>query len=192
MKKALIAILAAALLLFGLSFALQGVAQENAQKEHLWLMETLLPGGTDFQKVPYDGEDAAIRSVNKCEAGYVIETLTRGYADDITVYVGLTKDGTVTGLVSYRAHETPGLGSKILTDHEFLSQFLNKSGSFTVGAADAFSGATAETQSAGEEISVDGISGATVSSKAVARCVNSAIAYVTGSDAVSSATSWGG
>ncbi len=192
MKKALLTILAAALLLFGLSFALQGVAQKNAQKEHLWLMETLLPGGTDFQKVPYDGEDAAIRSVHKCEAGYVIETLTRGYADDITVYVGLTKDGTVTGLVSYRAHETPGLGSKILTDHEFLSQFLNKSGSFTVGAADAFSGATAETQSAGEEISVDGISGATVSSKAVARCVNSAIAYVTGSDAVSSATSWGG
>ncbi len=192
MKKALIAIFAAALFLFGLSFALQGVARENAQKEHIWLMETLLPGGSDFQKVSYDGEDTAIRSVHRCEAGYVIETATQGYADEIILYVGLTKEGTVTGLVAYSAHETPGLGSRILTDHEFLSQFLNESGSFTVGTADAFSGATAQTQSAGEEITVDGISGATVSSKAVARCVNSAVAYVTGADAVSSATSWGG
>ena len=77
----------------------------------------------------------------------------------------------------------------------FLSQFLNKSGSFTVdtGSADAFSGATATaTESAGEEIGVDAISGATVTSKAVVRCVNSAVAYVTGADAVSSATTWGG
>ncbi|PWM07238.1 MAG: hypothetical protein DBX98_03060, partial [Clostridiales bacterium] len=39
---------------------------------------------------------------------------------------------------------------------------------------------------------VDGIAGATVSSKAIARCVNSAVAYVTGADTQTGATSWGG
>ena len=109
--------------------------------------------------------------------------------------IGINKDGYVTGLVVEEAHETLGLGSRILTDHVFLAQFLNKTGSFEIATqgVDAFSSATAEAEPAeGEAIAVDGISGATVSSKAVVRSVNSAIAYVTGADAVSEATSWGG
>ena len=39
---------------------------------------------------------------------------------------------------------------------------------------------------------IDAITGATVSSKAVTRAVNSAVAYVTGADTTSSATTWGG
>ena len=195
MKRIVIAILAAALILFGASYGLQGVAAKNAQEEHLWLMQTLLPGSESFTVEPYSGEDANIRSVHKAENGYVIETVTYGYAGEITMVIGVNNEGKVTGLMVREAHETPGLGNEVLTDHVFLSQFLNKSGSFTVGTsgADAFSGATAEsTADAGEEVTVDGITGATVSSKAVARCVTSAVAYVTGADAVSVATSWGG
>ncbi len=195
MKRIVIAILVAALILFGASWCLQGVAAKNAQEEHLWLMQTLLPGSENFTIEPYSGEDANIRSVHKAENGYVIETVTYGYAGEITMVIGVNNEGKVTGLVVREAHETMGLGNEILTDHEFLSQFLNKSGSFTVGTsgADAFSGATAESSAdAGEEVTVDGITGATVSSKAVARCVTSAVAYVTGADAVSAATSWGG
>ena len=195
MKRIVIAILLAALILFGASWGLQGVAAKNAQEEHLWLMQTLLPGSESFTVEPYSGEDANIRSVHKAENGYVIETVTYGYAGEITMVIGVNNDGKVTGLVVREAHETMGLGNEILTDHEFLSQFLNKSGSFTIGtaSADAFSGATGEsTADAGEEVTVDGITGATVSSKAVARCVTSAVAYVTGADAVSAATSWGG
>ena len=195
MKRIVIAILVAALILFGASWCLQGVAAKNAQEEHLWLMQTLLPGSESFTVEPYSGEDANIRSVHKAENGYVIETVTYGYADNIRMLTAVNNDGKVTGLVVLEAHETMGLGNEILTNHEFLSQFLNKSGSFTVGTsgADAFSGATAEsTADAGEEVTVDGITGATVSSKAVARCVTSAVAYVTGADAVSAATSWGG
>ncbi len=195
MKRIVIAIVLAALILFGASFGLQGIAAKNAQEEHIWLMQTLLPGSESFTLEPYSGEDANIRSVHKAENGYVIETVTYGYAGEITMVIGVSSDGKVTGLVALEAHETPGLGNEILTDHVFLSQFLNKSGSFTIGTsgADAFSGATAEAETgAGEEITVDGITGATVSSKAVARCVTSAVAYVTGADAVSAATSWGG
>ncbi len=197
MKRSLIvtfvAILVIPAILLGTAFGLQGIARANAQQEHIWLMETLLPGGTDFVKVAAPMEEP-IRSVHQTSAGYVIETVTQGYADEITLFVGVDNRGTVTGLVAYEAHETFGLGGRILTDHRFLSQFLNKSGTFTVGNADAdaFSGATGESTSAGEEITVDAISGATVSSKAVARCVNTAVAYVTGADIESAATEWEG
>ena len=194
MKKLVITILAVAVILFGTSFALRSTAQEKAQAEHIWLMQTLLPDSKDFVLEPYTGEDANIRSVHKADNGYVIETVTYGYADEITMYVGVNLDGKVTGLVVDEAHETFGLGSKALTDHEFLAQFLNQDGSFAVATsgADAFSGATGITESAGDEIEVDGITGATVTSKAIVRCVNSAVSYVTGADATSSATTWGG
>ena len=194
MKKLVITILAVAIVLFGTSFALRDTAEEKAQAEHLWLMQTLLPDSTDFVLEPYTGEDANIRSVHKADNGYVIETVTYGYADEITMYIGVNLEGKVTGLVVYDAHETLGLGSKALTDHVFLAQFLNQEGSFAVATsgADAFSGATGTTESAGDEVQVDGITGATVTSKAVVRCVNSAVAYVTGADATSSATTWGG
>ena len=191
----IVTILVCAAILLGLSVGLSGVAAKNAQAAHLQLMQTLLPDSKEFTVVPYDGEDANIVSVHKGENGFVIETVTYGYADEITMYVGVNNDGKVTGLVVHEAHETVGLGNNALTDHVFLSQFLNKSGSFEIATngADAFSGATAEADSAeGEAISVDGITGATVTSKAVVRCVNSAVAYVTGVDTVSAATTWGG
>lgn len=195
MKRIVIAIVLAALILFGVSYGLQGVAAQKAQEEHLWLMQTLLPGSETFSVEPYSGEDANIRSVHKAENGYVIETVTYGYAGEITMVIGVSNAGKVTGLVALEAHETPGLGNEILTDHVFLAQFLNGSGSFTIGTsgADAFSAATGEAEAeTGTEVTVDGITGATVTSKAVARCVNSAVGYVTGADAVSAATTWGG
>lgn len=194
MKRIVIALTLAVLVLFGASFGLNGIAAKNAQEEHLWLMQTLLPGSETFTVEPYTGEDVNIRSVHKAENGFVVETVTYGYADEMTVVVGVNNEGKVTGLVVLEAHETLGLGSRALTDHVFLAQFLNKSGSFTVAArgADAFSGATAAAETEGDSVEVDGITGATVTSKAVVRCVNSAVAYVTGADAVSAATSWGG
>ena len=194
MKKPIIAIVLAALILFAASLGLNGIAAKNAQAQHLELMRTLLPGSETFTVEPYAGEDANIRSVHKAENGFVIETVTHGYADEITMLIGVSSEGRVTGLVVREAHETVGLGNNVLTDHEFLAQFLNGSGSFAVAAkeADAFSGATETAAAEGESNEVDAITGATVTSKAVVRCVNSAIAYVTGADASSSATIWGG
>ena len=190
MKKIVISVVLCAAVLLGVSAALNKTANRNWNREHLWLMQTLLPGSEAFVKVPYDGEDANITAVHKSDNGFVVQTVTNGYAGEITVSVGVNLDGRVTGLVVEEAHETLGLGSRILTDHVFLSQFLNKTGSFEVAIqeADALSGATAVAETEGEAVPVDGISGATVSSKAVIRCVNSAVAYVTGADAVSAAT----
>lgn len=192
----ILTILLCAALLLSASFGLRDIAAANAQAAHLKLMQTLLPGSEAFAVEPYNGEDANIRSVHKADIGFVIETVTRGYADEITMFIGVSNAGKVTGLVVYEAHETPGLGNNALTDHVFLSQFLNQGGSFEVitSGADAFSEATPGTQ--GEETEetvstgVDGITGATVTSKAVVRCVNSAVAYVTGADVATKATEW--
>lgn len=188
-------ILAAAAILLAASFGLNGLAAANAQADHIWLMQTLLPDSKEFTLESYSGEDANIRSVHKAENGFVIETVTYGYAGDITMYIGVNNDGKVTGLVVRDLSETFGLGKEALTDHVFLKQFLNSSGSFEVvtGAPDAFSGATGEvTETTGDTVEVDALTGATVTSKAIVRAVNSAIAYVTGADVASSATTWGG
>ena len=166
-------VLAAAVLL-GTSFTLQGVGSERAQSEHIRIMQTILPDSTDFVVEPYAGDDANIRSVHKADNGFVIETVTMGYADEIRMMVGVSNEGTVTGLVVMDMAETFGLGAEALTDHVFLAQMLNTSGEAEVGT------------------NVDAITGATVTSKAVVRSVNSAVAFVTGADTDSGATSWGG
>lgn len=178
MKKTVIVpiltIVCAALILFGLTFGLKGIAERNAQAEHLKMMQTLLPGSKEFTVEPYTGEDANIRCVHKAENGYVIETATAGYAGDIIMLIGVSNEGKITGLIVRELNETVGLGANALNDHEFLAQFLNTSGDAEVGT------------------NIDAISGATVTSKAIARCINSAAAYVTGADIDSGATSWGG
>ena len=200
MKKPIIALILAAVLLFAVNAVTFDIGLANARQDHLELMQTLLPGAEEFTVEPYAGEDANIRSVHKSDIGFVVETSTYGSAGEITMLIGVNNAGKVTGLVVREAYETLGLGGNALTDHEFLAQFLNKTGSFEVAAAgaDAFSGATAEAAPAeaapaeGEATPVDAITGATVTSKAVIRCVNSAVAFVTGADAATEATSWGG
>lgn len=178
MKKTILipvlTILCMALLLFDLSFGLKNVAKANAEAEQLKIMQTLLPGSKVFTPEEYTGEDTNIHAVYSAENGCVIETVTAGYAGEITMLIGVSNEGKVTGLVVRELNETMGLGANALNDHKFLSQFLNTSGEAEVGT------------------NVDAITGATVTSKAITRCVNSAVAYVTGADIDSGATSWGG
>ena len=178
MKKSvflpLLAVVLMAAVLFGLTFGLKGVAAAMAQKEHLKMMQTLLPGSEAFTVEAYTGEDENIRRIHKGDNGFVIEAATQGYADEIRMLIGVSNDGKVKGLVVRDLHETRGLGNKALTDWVYLSQYLNTQGDAQVGE------------------NVDASTGATVTSKAITRCINSAVAFVTGADADSGATSWGG
>ena len=174
MLKPIIAIAAVALILFGAVKGLSGTAAANENKEMNEMLATLLPGSTSFEWEEYTGEDTAIQAVYKGDNGYVIQTSAYGYAGDIVMLVGVSNSGTVTGLVVRDMKETYGLGYGALTDTEFLSQYLETAGDAEVGN------------------NIDAITGATVTSKAVTRAVNSAVAFVTGADVTSSATSWGG
>ena len=170
----IVSVIVAALVLLGLYNGLLQLRQDNRDAELQAKMETLLPGSTTFTEEEYTGEDANIACVYKGETGYVIGTLTQGYAGPIGMLIGVSEDGYVTGLQVRSMEETFGLGAEALTDWQFLAQFLRNEGDAEIGT------------------NIDAITGATVTSKAIARSVNSAVAFVTGADISSGATSWGG
>lgn len=171
--SALALVLAAALLLCA-NWALAGIREENRAQELQSKLQALLPGSQSFTEEPYTGNDSNIRTVYKGENGFVVATVTRGYVGDIAMLIGVSSQGKVTGLTIRELSETLGLGANAMTDWEFLAQFLNTDGSAQVGE------------------DVDALTGATVTSKAIARSVASAVAYVTGADTESGATSWEG
>lgn len=188
-----------ALGLLGLKAGLAGTAEKNAQAGLDEVLRTLLPGSKTFTQETYSGEDESIRAVYKGEDGYVLRVTTNGYVDEVTVMVGVRNDGTVSGLWVEDLSETAGLGDRATYDIPFLAQIVNTKGNLAIasgeshkadGETSATSGAT--TVTTGDETEIDAMSGATVTSKAIVRAVNSAAAYVTGADVSSSATEWGG
>ena len=101
--------------------------------------------------------------------GYVITVTAKDASqDNITFSVGIQNDGTVNGYSVTSIAETPGLGMKV-EDKDFYSQFNGKQ-------VDSFE-VVKSAPSAENEI--EAISGATISSKAVANGVNAALVYFT-------------
>ena len=177
MRKILVPILTilmAAVILLGLYNGLNGERFVYEMHDLQEKMEAMLPGSTTFTPEEYSGEDSNIHRVWKADTGYIVETITYGYAGNITMLIGVHNDGYVTGLQVRDMEETFGLGKEALTDWEFLKQFLHNEGDAEIGNG------------------IDAISGATVTSKAIARSINSAVGFVTGADTSSAATSWGG
>ena len=170
---------AVCLVVSGLALSLTGAAlaptaAANAETERQEMLETLLPGSETFTQEAYDGSDANITALWKGEGGYVVETTVDGYAGPIRQWTGVSDDGSVTGVVVRDLEETFGLGRGVLTDIPFLAQFIGTTGEAEIGDG------------------VDAITGATVTSRAIARGVSSACGYVTGADVTTSASEWGG
>ena len=162
------------LLLLALSAVLSPLEEDHSAAEQETMFQTLLPGGAPYVEEPYSGEDANISTVYRATTGYIVETVTSGYAGDITMLVAVDLQGTVVGAVVRDMEETFGLGMEALSDAEFLSQLVWSQGNLSIGE------------------NMDAITGATVTSRAVANAVNSASAFVTGADVSSGATEWGG
>lgn len=169
------ALAAAAAVLLAAAAILRPIAEEKEAASRAEIMSYMLPTRPgSFTEEAYDGEDESIRRIFKGEGGYVVEVSAAGYAGELLLWVGVTEDGTVSG-VTVRDHaETFGLGGQAQHDVEFLMQFLGTGGDAAVGE------------------NVDALTGATVTSKAVTRAVNAAAAWVTGADVSSGTTEWGG
>lgn len=167
-------LLFALVILLLVSIMLEPIGLENEDHALQTTMARLLPGSSSFTPEAYTGEDENITAVYKADIGYVVETTVSGYAGEMRLLVGVRDDGTVSGLTVAHSSETAGLGQTVLYDQEFLSQYLGTAGDAAVGE------------------NIDALTGATVTTKAVTRAVNSAAAFVTGADATSSATEWSG
>lgn len=154
-------------------------AQDAAKKE-AW--QQVFPEASldDFTEVDVDTkaadkaiEDLGIKAtidevceVEGGEAGYVVTTTdSEGYGGNIQITVGITSDGTVSGISILSISETAGLGMKA-TEPAFYTQYEGKQ-------AEKF----AVSKDGGDGEPIDALSGATITSRAVTGAVNAALGY---------------
>lgn len=98
------------------------------------------------------------------DAGYCVEVGPTGFGGAVDTMVGIGVDGTVTGVsVISAASETPGLGARS-TEPEFQAQF----------AGQPADGSVAVSKDGG---SIQALTGATITSRAVSEGVNAAALF---------------
>ena len=95
----------------------------------------------------------------------VTVTDKEGYGGDIQITVGITADGTISGVAFLSISETAGLGMKA-TEPSFYNQYVNKKADKFVVSKDG-----------GDGEQIDALSGATITSRAVTGAVNTALGY---------------
>ena len=150
----------------------------NRQKKKQWQTVFSDVSLEDFKAVDVDKEaadktaaDLGIKATvdEVCEAadeGYVVTVTDKeGYGGDIQITVGVTKDGTVSGVSILSISETAGLGMRA-TEAKFQEQYVEKN-------TDKFY----VSKDGGEGEPIDAISGATITSRAFTGAVNTAIGY---------------
>ncbi len=148
-----------AILLSVVNAATKDIIAARAQQEIETALAKVIPEAESFEKVEYPLEVYAAKQGENI-LGYCIKTMPSGYGGEITMIVGVGTDGAVKGVSITSMGETPGLGS-LAKEEKFLSRFIGKSGELKVN------------KEGGE---IEALSGATVTSKAVTRGVNEALA----------------
>ena len=129
-------------------------------------LQQVLPGVTGLEKQTLSGDTGIVRTVYASGDSYAVEVAPGGFDGEIIMMVGIT-GGKVTGISIIAHTETPGLGAVAAADSAKGEAFRNQ----FVGLV---SGITVD----GEENSIDSMSGATITSKAVTAGVNAALDFV--------------
>lgn len=160
----LFAICAACSLILGLvNMITEQPIQDVQAAKNAAAMSAVLPAD-GYEPVDYAGSDATIQEIHKAgDAGYVVEVSPAGsFSGVFTIMVGVTSDNTVSGVEIVGSGETSGLGDNA-KKAEWREQFKGLSGEVKV------------TKDGG---SINAITGATITSRAVSAGVTSALAAV--------------
>ena len=150
------------------------------------LLQTLTLGGEDERREVFVARDAAGDLV-----GIAIPSASRnGYGGELQVMVGIVPDGDgylVNRIETIRHTETPGLGTKVTAGPTFLAQFEGVSyDNFTFAVSKDDPGQPGKPP-------VDGVTGATISSRAVTEAVRAGFDFVLNNiDSILSAEGDGG
>lgn len=142
-----VVLISVSLLLYINTFTSEVVEAQN-QARIREILESIFPDLTDFEEkenliVIYEGDSIA---------GYTFLASGNGYSGAIDMLVGINTDHTIKDIEILSQTETPGLGSKI-TEEEFKGQFTGLAADDIVLSKDGGS--------------IDAITGATISSRAV-------------------------
>ncbi len=123
-------------------------------------MREVLPAQTyEPIETSADGVTAAYRADDK---GYVVRVSVSGFGGMIDMAVGIDNDRKVCGVYIIGHSETSGLGANCVRD-DFRAQYIGAEGELAV------------TKDGG---TIDALTGATVTSRAVTQGVNLALAFV--------------
>lgn len=135
------------------------IIKDAADRQAEEARRIVLPESTGFELIKNAENNGEIVNINVIEVyksqndvGYAIITEDKGYGGKIKVITGIDFDGKINNIFLLEQYETPGLGSKA-GESKFIDQFIGYD--------------TVE--------NVESISGATISSNAVKRAVNSAL-----------------
>lgn len=124
-------------------------------------MAEVLPYDGEYAPVEYDQEANPIVTAmyQAGDEGYVVQVSPSGFGGNLDMMVGVAADGTCSGVSIISHSETSGLGANA-TKAEWREQFKGKSGTLAVGK----DGGT-----------IDALTGATITSRAVTSGVNAAL-----------------
>ena len=141
------------------------------EKEKMQALAETLPEASNFEAVALQQGQNIVKEVNKGSAngktvGYNITVTPKGYGGLIEMVVGIDLNGRLTGIKILSHNETPGLGAKA-ADPAFSDQFKQKDVNKIV---------VTKTKPTNDN-EVQAISGATITSRAVAEGVNTALQY---------------
>ena len=140
------------------------IAAINEQKTQA-AIEAVLPGGG--AEIPFTDDSGLVVTVYEGENGYAVEVAPAGFGGAVDMMVGVDPEGNVLGISIISQTETAGLGAVAAAStsagEAFRDQFVGMSGTIAV----AKDGGT-----------VDAITGATITSRAVCTGVNAALACV--------------
>ena len=146
------------------SITAPAIAELNAQKTQE-AIELVLPGGGE-EKADFPAT-ALVSKVYAGDAGYAVEVTPGGFDNTITMMVGVDTEGKGLGISIIKHTETAGLGAVAAAGtpagENFRGQFVGASGSVSV------------TKDGG---TMDAITGATITSRAICVGVNAALECV--------------
>jgi len=130
---------------------------------------TILEGQPVGQTIVYGGYDATGRLV-----GVAVEAAGMGYQDTIRLLYGYSAENdAIAGIQVLDSKETPGLGDKIQFDPEFLANFARLDVTLAEdGSRLAHDIVSVRHGQKTEAWQIDAITGATVSSNAIANILN--------------------
>lgn len=142
------------------------VIKQNEILKEQAAMQLVLPTADGFEEknLINDKTDKTISAIYKAsnDTGYVVMTAPLGYGGEISMAVGVTSDGKVSGVNVISNSETAGLGAKC-TDKSWIDQFIGKTDGVTVAKGNA------------KDNQINAISSATITSKAVTSGINAAL-----------------
>ena len=140
------------------------IAQIQAEKTEKAIVQVLPVLTADPQVTQVNS--GIVKTLYTTEVGYAVEVTPSGFDGEITMMVGIA-DGKVTGISIISHTETPGLGAVAAAagakGEQFRTQFAGLSGTLAV------------TKDGG---TIDSITSATITSRAVTEGVNAALEYV--------------